>query len=280
MTFHDPNMLNPFVLFGSHHSAIVCLLTSAISASLAFTVSWSFYRSYRFSGLSYLIAIPIGFAFLGVSFIFEYFSLIYRFNDLLYPELFWIQLILQSNGLALIAISYKFKVSNYNDADISISEEEQYLDPKITNDTYNHLHTRLGNRVRKAVTGSLFVGLILMSFLVPISDLTFSRYFDYAKLSDLAVYMNIFNMIILGYILRNVVLSLAEKFDTKSACTLASFALLWISQLFMLLTYYTYSPNSLIISAATRLAGLFIFIYLIYYARFYALKRILKIETR
>src|SRR6476659_9339615 len=251
MTFHDPNMLNPFVLFGSHHSAIVCLLTSAISASLAFTVSWSFYRSYRFSGLSYLIAIPIGFAFLGVSFIFEYFSLIYR-----------------------------FKVSNYNDADISISEEEQYLDPKITNGTYNHLHTRLGNRVRKAVTGSLFVGLILMSFLVPISDLTFSPYFDYAKLSDLAVYMNIFNMIILGYILRNVVLSLVEKFDTKSACTLASFALLWISQFFMLLTYYTYSPNSLIISAATRLAGLFIFIYLIYYARFYALKRILKIETR
>jgi hypothetical protein len=279
MVFHDPNMLNPFVLFGSHHSAVFCLLTSAISASLAFTVSWSFYRSYRFSGLSYLIAIPIGFAFLGLSFIFEYFSLIYRFNEFLYPELFWIQLILQSNGLALIAISYRFKVSNYNDI-LSVSEQEQDLDTDAQLGRHNFRFS-LSNKLRKTITGGLFVGIILMTVIIPISDLTLSPYFDYAKLADLAVYMTIFNMIILGYILRNVVISLAEKFHPKVVLTLASFALLWLAEFFVLVTYYTYSSSYLFLSILTRLTGLFIFIYLIYYAKFYALKRIIsRIEAR
>ncbi|HEY7078770.1 MAG TPA: hypothetical protein VH500_03650 [Nitrososphaeraceae archaeon] len=279
MVFHDPNMLNPFVLFGSHHSAVACLLTSAISASLAFTVSWSFYRSYRFSGLSYLIAIPIGFAFLGLSFIFEYFSLIYRFNEFLYPELFWIQLILQSNGLALIAVSYRFKVSYYNDI-LSVSEQEQCLNTDAQLGRHSS-RVRLSNKIRKTITGGLFVGIILMTVIIPISDLTLSPYLDYAKLADLAVYMNIFNMVILGYILRNVVLSLAEKFNPKVVLTLASFVLLWMAEFFVLVTYYTYSSSYLFLSILTRLTGLFIFIYLIYYAKFYALKRIIsKIETR
>jgi hypothetical protein len=272
-------MLNPFVLFGSHQSAVICLLTSAISASLAFTVSWSFYRSYRFSGLGYLIAIPIGFAFLGLSFIFEYFSLIYRFNELLYPELFWIQLILQSNGLALIAVSYRFKVSNYNDI-LSVSEQEQDLDIDAQFGRHNS-RIHLSNKIRKTITGGLFVWIILMTVIIPISDLTLSPYFDYAKLADLAVYMTIFNMILLGYILRNVVLSLAEKFSSKVVLTLASFVLIWVADFLVLVTYYTYSSNYLFLSILTRLTGLFIFIYLIYYAKFYALKRIIsKIETR
>jgi len=279
MVFHDPNMLNPFVLFGSHQSAVICLLTSAISASLAFTVSWSFYRSYRFSGLSYLIAIPIGFAFLGLSFIFEYFGLIYRFNELLYPELFWIQLILQSNGLALIAVSYRFKVSNYNDI-LSVSEQEQDLDIDAQFGRHNS-RIHLSNKIRKTITGGLFVWIILMTVIIPIYDLTLSPYFDYARLADLAVYMTIFNMILLGYILRNVVLSLAEKFSSKVVLTLASFVLIWVADFLVLVTYYTYSSNYLFLSILTRLTGLFIFIYLIYYAKFYALKRIIsKIETR
>src|SRR5215475_1048585 len=134
---------------------MACLLTSAISASLAFTTSRSFYRSYRFSGLSYLIAIPIGFAFLGLSFIFEYFSLIYRFNDHLYPELFWIQLILQSNGLALIAVSYRFMVSNYNDI-LSVSEQEQDLDIDAQLGRHSS-RVRLSNKIRQTITGGLFV---------------------------------------------------------------------------------------------------------------------------
>ncbi len=230
MVFHDPNMLNPFVLFGSHDSAVACLLTSAISASLAFTVSWSFYRSYRFSGLSYLIAIPIGFAFLGLSFIFEYFSLIYRFNEFLYPELFWIQIILQSNGLALIAVSYRFKVSYYNDI-LSVSEQEQCLNTDAQLGRHSS-RVRLSNKIRKTI-------------------------------------------------MRNVVLSLAEKFNPKVVLTLASFVLLWMAEFFVLVTYYTYSSSYLFLSILTRLTGLFIFIYLIYYAKFYALKRIIsKIETR
>jgi hypothetical protein len=197
----------------------------------------------------------------------------------LYPELFWIQLILQSNGLALIAVSYRFKVSNYNDI-LSVSEQEQDLDICAP---FGRLKSRarLSNKIRKTITGGLFVGIILMTVIIPISDLTLSPYFDYAKLADLAVYMTIFNMIILGYILRNVVLSLAEKFSSKVVLTLASFVLIWVADFFVLVTYYTFSSNYLFLSILTRLTGLFIFIYLIYYAKFYALKRIIsKIETR
>jgi hypothetical protein len=197
----------------------------------------------------------------------------------LYPELFWIQLILQSNGLALIAISYRFKVSNYNDI-LSVSEQEQDLDTDAQLGRHNFRFS-LSNKLRKTITGGLFVGIILMTVIIPISDLTLSPYFDYAKLADLAVYMTIFNMIILGYILRNVVISLAEKFHPKVVLTLASFALLWLAEFFVLVTYYTYSSSYLFLSILTRLTGLFIFIYLIYYAKFYALKRIIsRIEAR
>jgi hypothetical protein len=134
---------------------------------------------------------------------------------LLYPELFWIQLILQSNGLALIAVSYRFKVNNYNEDDIlSVSENEQNLDMDVAHKRHDSWH-HLSNNIRKTITGGLFVGLILMAVIVPISDLTLSPYFDYTKLADLAVYMTIFNMVILRYIVRNVVLSLAEKFSAK-----------------------------------------------------------------
>jgi hypothetical protein len=55
--------------------------------------------------------------FLDISFIFHYLSLSYRFIDLLYPEIFWIELTPQSNGLALTVISYRL-ARNYNNVHI------------------------------------------------------------------------------------------------------------------------------------------------------------------
>ncbi len=215
-------MLNPYVLLDPHFSATACLIISLISAFLAFVISWSFYRSYRFFGFGHLLGLPTGFTLLGISFLFHYLSLNFRFNDLLYPELFWIQLTLQSNGLALIAISYRFKVRNYNIPSLFGSHLQ------VSNSTYD-LRQYLPSfsiRARNALTDGLFLLLILIPFMVPAFDLMLKPYFDYAGLADFAFIMTIFNMIFLAYILKNVVVSLSGKFNAKFIYALGAFALL------------------------------------------------------
>ncbi|MGA9840682.1 MAG: hypothetical protein WBQ25_00025 [Nitrososphaeraceae archaeon] len=126
MAVLDPNILNPYVLLNpSAVSSVISLVVTAASAFLSFIISWYFYRSYRFTHFGYLLGLPTGFAFLGLSFLFEYISLIFRINELLYPELFWIQLILQSEAFALIAISYKFKDHYYKSRAESGEEEKE-----------------------------------------------------------------------------------------------------------------------------------------------------------
>ncbi len=244
MTLHDPNMLNPYVLLDPHFSATACLIISIISAFLAFVISWSFYRSYRFSGFGHLLGLPTGFILLGTSFLFHYLSLNYRFNDFLYPELFWIQLILQSNGLALIAISYRFKVRNYNNSssfepNLEINDSRYGLPP---------YPARFSITARDALTNCLFILLILIPFVVPAFDLMLKPYFDYAGLADLAFIMTIFNMIFLAYILYNVVISSINKFNAKFIYSLGAFALLGLEQYSLLLAYWDNGSISFIIS--------------------------------
>jgi hypothetical protein len=71
-----------------------------------------FYRSYRFSGFGYLLGLPIGFVILAASFVFEHLNVIYSYsyaNESLENLFFWIQLALQSEGFAFIALSYMLK---------------------------------------------------------------------------------------------------------------------------------------------------------------------------
>jgi hypothetical protein len=277
MALHDPNMLNPYVLLDPHFSVASCLAISVISAFLGFVISWSYYKSYRFFGFGHLLGIPTGFTFLGLSYLFQYISLIFRINDLLYPELFWIQLTLQSNGLALIAISYRFKVRNYNGSSLF----EPHLE--VNNSSYS-LHQgrfHFNNIAKNISTNSLFIVLILIPFIVPVCDLNLKPYFDYTGLADLALIMTIFNMIVLAYILKNIAVSLINEFNAKFAFGLIAFTLLWLEQYSLLLVYCDNSSISFTASIVTRLGGLLVFAYLIYYAKSFASKRVTtKIEKR
>ena len=110
-------------------------------------------------------------------------------------QLFWIQLILQSNGLALIAISYRFKVRNYNNSssfepNLEINDSRYGLPPYPAR---FQVFT-----AENALTNCLFILLILIPFVVPAFDLMLKPYFDYAGLADLAFIMTIFNMIFLA----------------------------------------------------------------------------------
>ena len=134
MRAQESHILNPFILLhpssatttiiGPHHAAYGIITTALPSSVLLFSlavtvasillcsvIAMYFYRSYRFSGLGYLLGLPTGFIIIGASFVFEYLNLVYYSvsNEPLYTLSFWVQLTLQSEGFGLIALSYLLK---------------------------------------------------------------------------------------------------------------------------------------------------------------------------
>jgi hypothetical protein len=71
MALLDPNVLNPFVLVSPAVAPALAIVITGVSVSLSLMISRSFFKSYRFSGFGYLLGLPMGFVFLGASFIFE-----------------------------------------------------------------------------------------------------------------------------------------------------------------------------------------------------------------
>src|SRR6266513_73847 len=126
----------------------------------------------------------MGFAILEVSFVCEHLSLIYYPNYLLYHLFFWMQLSLQSEALALIALSYMLKKrvgwgkDDYVPADPDLS--------KVL------IHDNMSTKVRDLLISILPMTVISIPFMVTISD-------D-VELADLSFYTKIFDMIILGYV--------------------------------------------------------------------------------
>ena len=87
-------------------------------------------------------------------------------------------------------------------------------------------------------------------------------------------------MIVLAYIFKSTFDSLIRKAGIKLLCVPATFAMLWLEQLLLLMTYFDGGSHTFISSLVARLAGLFLFVYGVYYAKSLALKhRMLNIET-
>src|SRR5215831_11087825 len=123
MTAHDPGLLIPFTLLDPYVASSSSLVITIASVFFCSIISIYFFRSYRFSGFGYLLGLPIGFAVLGISFVFDQLSLIYQTHNVLYHLFFWIQLALQSEAFALIALSYMLKNR------IRTKGSTSYLDP-------------------------------------------------------------------------------------------------------------------------------------------------------
>src|SRR5437870_1261759 len=124
-------MIDPFSLFypsyasttlAIHHAtyggvalqslSLFSLVVTIASILLCSVIAMYFYRSYRFSGFGYLLGLPTGFAILAASFVFEHLHVVYSYsyaNESLENLFFWIQLSLQSEGFAFIALSYMLK---------------------------------------------------------------------------------------------------------------------------------------------------------------------------
>jgi hypothetical protein len=269
MTVHDPTLLNPFTLLVPYVALLSSLLITIASVSLCSVISIYFFRSYRFSGFGYLLGLPIGFAVLGVSFVFEQLSLIYQANGVLYHLFFWIQLAVQSEAFALIALSYMLKNRIHTKASTT------YLDPSSL-----LVHHDLSTKARDLFISILPMVAISIPLTVTMSALLVRPFLNYVELTDLSFVMRIFDMIILGYIFKVTTASLVKAANLKLLYVPAAFACLWLSQYSLLITYFDNSSIAFIGAVSARLAGLALFVYAMYNAMFIGRRREIEIEKR
>lgn len=253
MAVLDPNVLNPFVLLSPAVAPVLAAAITAVSVALALGISRYFFKSYRFSGFGYLLALPVGFAFLGASFVFEMSSLMYRADPVLHPALFWIQMSLQSEAFALIALSYYYKNSDGGKGPARPV------------------------RARDVLATALPLAMVAVPFIVPTAALVSEPYFNYAGLADLSLYMRLFNIAVVGYIFKSTVVSLVKAANIKMLYVPAAFALLWLEQYSLVIAYFDNSVVAVIGSALARIAGLALFAYVMHSV---TSKRRMEIEAR
>src|ERR671931_682507 len=267
----DPNILNPFILLDPTIFQTISLLITIPSLLFSLMISWHFFRSYRFCGFGYLLGLPVGFVFLALSFLFEHLNVLYSNDHSLYPVFFWIQLALQSEALALIALSYRFKstsIDTHYEYEIHLVDSRQIgLVSKFT-------------KLKELLSNSLPMIMIAIPFTVPISELVSDPDFNYSGLADLSFFIRIFNMTILCYIFIRSVISLVKAANIKLLYIPGAFALLWLEQYSLMITYIDNNMISYIGSTIVRLIGLCLFMYMVYSITSRRSRRKMEIETR
>ena len=271
MTAPDPNILNPFILLDPTIFQTVSLLITIPSLLFSFIISWHFFRSYKFSGFGYLLGLPVGFVFLGLSFLFEHLNVIYSSDHSLYPILFWIQLSLQSEALALIALSYRFKSAN-------TSRNYGYENHLGASKRIGPFRTMI--KGKEILSSAVPLIMIAIPFTVPISELVTDPDFNYSGLSDLSLFMRTYNMAILCYIFIRSTISLVKAANIKLLYIPGAFALLWLEQYSLMITYFDNSIFAFLGSIIARSAGLTLFIYMVYSITGKQTRRRIEIETR
>ena len=272
MTVQDPNILNAFILLDRSVALPFSLLITIASISLCSIIAFYFFRSYKFSGFRYLLGLPMGFAILGTSFVCEHVSLIYYTNYLLYHLFFWMQLSLQSEALALIALSYMLKNRVGRSKD-DFATTDQDLSKVL-------IHDSMSTKARDLLISILPMIVISIPFMVTISALFVQPFLNDVELADLSFYTKIFDMIILGYVFQCTIVSLVKGANIKLLYVPAAFALLWIGQYSLMINYFDNDSIPFIESIVARLAGLALFVYAIHYAMSGGVRREMEIEAR
>ncbi len=272
MTVQDPNILNAFILLDRSVALPFSLLITIASVSLCCIIAFYFFRSYKFSGFRYLLGLPMGFAILGTSFVCEHLSLIYYPNYLLYHLFFWMQLSLQSEALALIALSYMLKNRvGWGKDDYATTDQDL---SKVL------IHYSIPTKVRDLLISILPMIVISIPFMVTISALFVQPFLNDVELADLSFYTKIFDMIILGYVFKSTIVSLVRGANIKLLYVPAAFALLWLGQYSLMINYFDNDSIPFIGSIVARLTGLALFVYAIHYAMSGGVRREMEIETR
>jgi len=247
----NPNILNPFVLMDPSVAPAVALIVMAASVSASFLIARYFFKSYSFSGFGYLLGFPAGFAFLGLSYLFQYASWAFANDAVMYPAFFWMQVILQSEGITLIALSYHFKNTPGDSGKVIFRQGMQAI---------------ARYKVKHVLVVVLPVLVVSVSFIIPSSAFVSAPYFNYPRLADLSFVMTVFNIAVLGYIFKSAIISLVKAANAKLLYAPVAFALLALEQYSLVLTYFDNSSVAFAGSLAVRVAGLALLVYAMRYA--------------
>src|SRR6266581_8811523 len=281
-------MTDPFTLFYTSNAATTTTLTSTIaihqgthgvvsalppslslfslivtiaSILLCSVIAMYFYRSYRFSGFGYLLGLPTGFAILAASFVFEHLNVVYSYslsNESLENLFFWIQLALQSEGFAFIALSYMLKNR------VSSTTTANRLLPTtsiILFSPHNWIHSSI--KIRGIIVIVLPMILISIPLMVTISALFVQPILNETELKDMSLYTTLFDIMVLGYIFVKCLKPLVKAGSIKLLYIPAAFALFWLEQYSLIINYFDNNQVAFIGSIIVRLAGLGLFVYAI-----------------
>ena len=256
--------------------SLFSLVVTVASIFLCSVIAMYFYRSYRFSGFGYLLGLPTGFAILAASFVFEHLNVIYSYsyaNESLENLFFWIQLALQSEGFAFIALSYMLK----NRSGSTTINGLLPTASKILFSPQNWIHSSI--MIREIIVGVLPMILISIPLMITISALFVQPILNDTELKDMSLYTTLFDIVVLGYIFVKCLKPLVKAANIKLLYIPAAFALLWLEQYSLIIHYFDNNQFAFIGSIIVRLAGLGLFVYAIYYALSSGRSREMEIET-
>src|SRR5438874_3047730 len=257
--------------------SLFSLVATISSIFLCSVIATYFYRSYRFSGFGYLLGLPTGFAILAASFVFEHLNVVYSYshsNESLENLFFWIQLALQSEGFAFIALSYMLKnrVSSTTTANRLLPTTS-----KILFSPHNWIHSSI--KIRGIIVIVLPMILISIPLMVTISALFVQPILNETELKDMSLYTTLFDIMVLGYIFVKCLKPLVKAANIKLLYIPAAFALLWLEQYSLIMNYFDNNQFAFIGSIIVRLAGLGLFVCAIHYAVSNRTRREMEIET-
>ncbi len=244
--------------------SLFSLVVTIASILLCSVIAMYFYRSYRFSGFGYLLGLPTGFAILAASFVFEHLNVVYSYsyaNESLENLFFWIQLALQSEGFAFIALSYMLK---NRDGSTSTINGLLPTASKILFSPHNWIHSSI--KIREIIASVLPMILISIPLMVTISALFVQPILNETEIKDMSLYTTLFDIVVLGYIFVKCIKPLVKAANIKLLYIPAAFALLWLEQYSLIINYFDNNQFAFIGSIIIRLAGLGLFVYAIRYA--------------
>ena len=219
----------------------VLIAVEIVSAVLCFVLLRFMIKPYRTTGEGRYLGLPLGFGFLGVSYIFMGVSM--YFDSLIFVEdLRWLQLFTQAYAFSFLTATYYFSKKPAK-------------------------HTRLWWDITYA--GLVFAAVVsyLVVFEPPMLGLP-----SYKTVDE---YFRLFNLICLAYISVHTLKSHVSQPDPKTIWIPFSFLLLGFSQYSFLIWSIDSSFAALAGAHILRLAGLLVFLMVVYQA-FFRIKRMLR----
>jgi hypothetical protein len=211
---------------------LALVLMEVVSAILCFFLLRFMIKPYRTKGEGRYLGLPLGFGFLGVSYIFMGLSLYFE-SFLFVDDLKWLQLFTQAYAFAFLAATYYF----------SKKPPER---------------TRLWWDITYA--GLVFAAVV--SYLV-----VFERpIFGLPSYKTVDEYFQLFNIVCLAYISIHTLRSHVSQPDPKTIWIPISYLLLGFSQYSFLIWSIDSSFTAYVGAHLLRLSGLLIFLYVVYKA--------------